>query len=323
MGSLTWRPAMQAALYGPAGFYRTQSPAAHFRTSPTASSLFAEAVRRLALDCGLDSIVDIGAGDGDLLRQLHAIDPEFRLLGVELRDRPDGLPDAVGWRPEPPERVSGLVIANEWLDNIPLDLTDGHGVLAVDGTLSTVDAADTAWLRDWWADGPAEIGRTRDEAWSDLVGRIERGLAVAVDYGHVRDSRPAGHTLTGYRGGYLVDPVPDGSCDLTAHVAVDSCLAAGETVAGVPGRLLRQREALRALGIHGRRPPIQLARDDPPAYLRALARASEAGELTGPDGLGSFWWVVQPVGIELPAGLRGSWVPGSSALDAAGGAGGD
>ncbi|HVX43719.1 MAG TPA: hypothetical protein VHC49_07525, partial [Mycobacteriales bacterium] len=82
MGSPTWRAAMQAALYGPQGFYRTQSPVAHFRTSPTASARFAEAVHRLAIECRLDSIVDIGAGDGDLLRQLHAIDPEFRLLGV-------------------------------------------------------------------------------------------------------------------------------------------------------------------------------------------------------------------------------------------------
>jgi SAM-dependent MidA family methyltransferase len=126
-------------------------------------------------------------------------------------------------------------------------------------------------------------------------------LAVAVDYGHVRESRPATHTLAGYRDGYLVDPVPDGTCDLTAHVAIDSCLAAGAAAAGTAGWSLRQREALQALGIHGRRPAIQLAHDDPAGYLRALSRASEAGELTAGGGLGSFWWIIQPIDITPPS----------------------
>lgn len=294
---------MQAALYGPGGFYRTQSPSAHFRTAPAASALFAEAVERLARDCGLESIVDIGAGGGEMLQHLHARNPSLQLIGVELRERPEGLPAAVEWRPDSPERLSGLVIANEWLDNVPVDLADEDGLLAVDGTVSVPAPEDAAWLQQWWPSGPAEIGRARDEAWAALVRRIEHGLAVAMDYGHVRESRPAAHTLAGYRDGYLVEPVPDGTCDLTAHLAVDSCLAAGAAAAGTPGRLLRQRQALRALGISGRRPAIALAHADPPAYLRELSRASEAGELIAPDGLGAFWWIVQPIGVPFPSTL--------------------
>ncbi len=45
--------------------------------------------------------------------------------------------------------------------------------------------------------------------------------------------------------------MPDGSRDLTAHVALDACAAAP----ALPGtRLLTQRDALRALGVTGGRP---------------------------------------------------------------------
>jgi hypothetical protein len=53
---------------------------------------------------------------------------------------------------------------------------------------------------------------------------------MAIDYGHVRVERATGAwdggTLAAYRRGRLVSPVPDGSCNITAHVAVDACAAA-------------------------------------------------------------------------------------------------
>ena len=64
--------------------------------------------------------------------------------------------------------------------------------------------------------------------------------------------------------------------------------------------MLPQREALRALGVTGARPPLALASTDPAAYVRALASAGEAAELTAAGGLGDFGWLVQPVGVEDP-----------------------
>ena len=84
--------------------------------------------------------------------------------------------------------------------------------------------------------------------------------------------------------------MPDGSCDITAHVALDACALPG-------ARLLAQRDALRALGVKGARPPLALASTEPAAYVRALASAGEAAELTAAGGLGDFGWLVQPVGI--------------------------
>lgn len=305
---------MEAALYGPGGFYVRQGgagPAGHFRTSVHASALYAGAVARLLrwVDAelghprGLD-LVDMGAGRGELAAGVLAALPEevavrVRAYAVERAERPQGLDERIRWVAEPPERTTGLLFANEWLDNVPLEIAlDGRYVLvAPDGTESAgdpVDAGDREWLRRWWPGGDlagrAEIGRARDEAWAAAAATVERGLAVAVDYAHTRDARPPYGTLTGFRAGREVPPVPDGSRDVTAHVALDSCAGPGAV-------LLTQRAALTALGVSGARPALALASADPVAYVRALASAGEAAELTSRGGLGDFGWLVQPVGI--------------------------
>ncbi|MFE2596100.1 SAM-dependent methyltransferase [Streptomyces sp. NPDC059396] len=316
-----WRTAAEAALYGPGGFYlRPEGPAGHFRTSVHASPLFAAAVARLlaatAGRLGTDEValVDIGAGRGELLTGILAALPgvlterlAVQPYAVERAPRPPGLDPRIEWRAEPPAGVSGLVFANEWLDNVPVDIaeTDADGtvwyvLVRPDGSEEPgepVDGPDAEWLERWWPQaGPgsrAEIGRPRDEAWAAAVATLERGLAVAVDYAHVRDARPPFGTLTGFRAGREVPPVPDGSCDLTAHVALDACAQPGAV-------LLSQREALHSLGVSGSRPPLSLATTDPAAYVRALSAAGEAAELTARGGLGDFGWLMQPVGIEPP-----------------------
>lgn len=114
----------------------------------------------------------------------------------------------------------------------------------------------------------AEIGLPRDTAWAGAVASLDRGLAVAVDYAHFAAARPPFGTLTGFREGRETAPVPDGSCDITAHVALDACALPG-------GRVVTQRAALRALGVSGARPALSLAATDPTAYVRALAGAGK------------------------------------------------
>ena len=118
-------------------------------------------------------------------------------------------------------------------------------------------------------------------------------MAVAVDYAHTRDTRPPLGTLTGYRDGRQVPSVPDGSRDLTAHVALDACAAAGERAGATETVLTTQREALRELGVRGVRPPLEQARTDPPGYLRALSQATAEAELIDATGLGAFGWLAQ------------------------------
>ncbi|MFC6015452.1 SAM-dependent methyltransferase [Plantactinospora solaniradicis] len=322
---ISWRSAMSTALYGSAGFFVTGAgPAAHFRTSAHAVPVLGTALLRLLddVDAGLGrpdplDVVDVGAGRGELLTTLARLAPpelaaRLRLTAVELAPRPDALPEAIAWRPDLPDRIVGLLVGTEWLDNVPLDVAvpgpGGWLRMLVDPATGTesvggpLDPAEADWLAQWWPDQPtgvgrAEVGLARDLAWTGALAALERGLALAVDYGHLRERRPPEGTLTGFRAGRQVAPVPDGSCDLTAHVAIDSVAAAGEKATGLPYQLLSQRTALHNLGIHGRRPPLTLASTDPAGYVRALARASTAAELTDPAGLGGHWWLLQPVGM--------------------------
>lgn len=318
-----WRAAAQEALYGPDGFYRRpEGPAGHFRTSVHTSPLFAGAVARLL--CRIDkalgrpvepAFVDMGAGRGELAAGvLAALPPEVagraRVYAVDVADRPPGLDQRIEWLGEPPRGVTGLLFANEWLDNVPVDVVEADPdnvprlvLVRRDGAERLgehVAGAEARWLERWWplsAEGHrAEIGLPRDTAWAAAVATLDRGLAVAVDYAHRAGARPPFGTLTGFRAGRQTAPVPDGSCDITAHVALDSCALPG-------ARLLTQRAALQALGISGARPPLALASTDPSAYVRALAGAGAAAELTAPGGLGGFGWLLQPVGIpDAPLG---------------------
>jgi SAM-dependent MidA family methyltransferase len=332
-----WSEAAERALYGPGGFFRSaEGPAEHFRTSVHASPRFADAVAGLARVIGARTVLDVGSGRGELLTALAGRLPaEVRLAGVELADRPGGLDPRIGWTDAVPDDLPAdapaLLFANEWLDNVPVEVAevDGDGttryVLVDPGSGAErlgdpVSGADAGWLERWWpltaAAGAepgfrAEIGRPRDEAWAAAVERLPRGLAVAVDYTHAAGARPPFGTLTGYREGREVHPIPDGSSDLTCHVALDSCLSAVEERIAAKGRAgtsvhtlwTTQRAALRALGVYGERPPLSLASTDPAAYLTALAAAGEAAELVDPAGLGGFGWGIQSVDMAIPARL--------------------
>ncbi|WP_229067781.1 SAM-dependent methyltransferase [Actinoplanes sp. DH11] len=322
-----WRTAMRAALYSSTGFFVRDhdGPAGHFRTSVHASPLFAGALLGIVgrLDAALGrpatfDLVDVGAGRGELLTTLLAMLPagltgRVRPTAVELAPRPPGLDPRIVWRRDVPDTVTGLLIATEWLDNVPLDVveTDEHGryrKVLVDRRTGAetlggpADAADVFWLSRWWpGPGRIEIGWPRDTAWADAVAAVRRGAALCVDYGHHRADRPVLGTLTGYREGRQVPPVPDGRCDVTAHVAMDAVAVA----AGHPYTMIRQREALKALGVDGARPPLSLARTDPAGYVRALSAAGSAAELIDPTGLGAHWWLWHEIGVDV----RGTMLP--------------
>lgn len=320
---------MASALYGADGFYRRTSPEQHFRTSANASPLLAECLATLvaSVDRALGhparfDLVDVGTGDGRLLADTCSLLPEelsgrLAPLGVEVRPRPAHLPSAIGWTDSLPARLTGLVVAHEYLDNVPCDVvevTEGGrlslvGVDPSSGEQLTADLPDDeqhAWIAEWWPlkdpDDRAEVGIGRDAAWAQVIGAIDRGVGLAVDYGHLTSERVSGAfapgTLVGYRDGHQVIPIPDGSCDITAHVAMDSCAAAGETAGADSTALLRQADALRALGLTARRPQLDLAHSDPAAYVRALSRASQAVELLDRSSLGSFWWLLQAKGCK-------------------------
>jgi len=305
--SSPWVEAWHAALYSPEGLYVRDEPHEHFSTATSAGliDVLATAVIALIRQDGLTGFVDIAGGAGELASAICDLAPDLEVTCVEVRPRPDGLSDRIRWVRSPggaalPAELHSLrdvlVLAHEWLDNVPCVICerDGSDLLEVcvsaDGTESTGSAAsalDRQWAERWWPQGRrVEIGRARDEAWRDLLSRIDRGLAVAVDYGHRLGSRPPEGSLTAYRSGVVVDPVPDASCDLTAHVAVDSL---------EHDRLVTQRDLLRELQVVPPAPDRELAHRDPGAYLAALAHRSAAAALVDAAGFGGFWWVLRRV----------------------------
>lgn len=203
------------------------------------------------------TVVDLGSGHGVLLAQVDTLLRErgrsdVRLIGVDLRPRPDRAPASIDWvQADVREYLAstrvhrGVLIAHELLDDVPLVIVER----AEDGVLRRVDADpttgaqvlgplhddpdDVAWLARWWpVDRPlarAEVGRSRDALWQQMLHAVDDGICIAVDYGHLRDERIAGTwdggTCVGYRAGRAVSPVADGSCNLTAHVAFDALTA--------------------------------------------------------------------------------------------------
>jgi hypothetical protein len=69
----------------------------------------------------------------------------------------------------------------------------------------------------------------------------------------------------------------------------------------VSGELVRQREALAALGLSPVRPPLDLATSAPQEYAALLARASQVADLTATGGLGDFYWVLSGAGGVVPS----------------------
>lgn len=325
--SVAWRQAA-STFYSGADGRSAQEPASHFRTSAHAGPALGAALGQLLLEVDASlgrpdplDLVDVGTGRGELLVSVLAALPpsvgsRLRITAVDVRRRPVGLEPRIrwieGWAPDAvPRGIRGLLVAHELLDDVPCDivsadpsgvprlvLVDAAGVespgpaLTDDGAWAAygLDASRArSWLSAWWPlasrGDRAEIGLPRDDLWQEVVSCVDAGIALAVDYGHVREARPPAGTLTGYCSGDVVAAAPDGSCNLTAHVAVDALAHR------VGASVVRQRDALLALGIDGTLPEHALSVSDPPAYLDALSASSQAAELLDPTGLGAFWWL--------------------------------
>ncbi len=298
---------------GAAGFWPDNRPEQHFRTASTTGAALAQLiVALLERHSEIQAIVDIGAGGGELLTQLAVLRPRLGLAAVDLRARPSTLPGSVAWVRDrwdvqqhrwlgPAARLlealdrPTLVIASEWLDDLPAVVAQRVGnswqEVLVDesgresfGTALAADDGD--WLRRWWPTGRrAEVGATRDRAWAALVDAVQSsgGLALMIDFGHFTSTRPGPGSLAGYRSGRSVPPVPGGQVNLTAHVAIDAVRAAGEARGARTLRCARQLDIVRDSA-----PPPSSS--DPVADL---AGRSHRAALAVPQGLGTHWWLLQ------------------------------
>jgi SAM-dependent MidA family methyltransferase len=219
---------MELVLYEPGlGYYSAGASklgaAGDFVTAPELAPLFG---RCLAVQCeevlrtlGGGDLLELGAGSGAMaatllaeLARRDALPRRYRILDVsaDLRERQHatiaaavpGLADRVEWLDRPPGAFTGVIVANEVLDALPVErfvMRGGEvaslGVAARDGRLA-------------WCEGPASerlvqavrhIERDTGAAWPEgyvsevnlalgpwlgaIAAALARGVMLFVDYG--------------------------------------------------------------------------------------------------------------------------------------------
>ncbi len=269
-GAIPFARYMDLALHAPGlGYYSAGSAkfgeAGDFVTAPELSPLFARClarqVREILAALGDGGVLEAGAGSGVMacellaeLERLDALPAQYAILelSADLRERqralfaeriPHLLPRIVWLDRLPARGFTGLVIANELLDAMPV-----HRVIA------GRDAEEYVCWRDGrfaWTEGPLsdahldlrvdalyrELGRERFtdgyrieihlaiEAWIAAVSSaLERGAVLLVDYGYARreyyhPERAGGTLMCHYRHRAHADPlILAGLQDITAHI---------------------------------------------------------------------------------------------------------
>lgn len=350
-GPLPWSAVVDAALYGPGGFYTGGGGAGRTRdylTSPSLGPLFGAVVSRAIDECWVRCgrpdpwlVVEAGAGAGDLALAVLAAQPECRaalryvaveispalravasdrlpaedpahLLGPlvpadepERRHRP-GLGPVVAVLPEMPAGpFTGMIIANELLDNLPFDVYERSAgewrevrVTASSdlGEIVIPAAPEIAELLEKLAPGAPTGARVPWQAfaaswWRDAVASVECGQVLAVDYGRSTAEMAAdGDWLRTYRhGGRGTAPLAAlGTQDITTDVAVDQLQQVDPAV-----RVTTQAAWLENHGLDALTDAAAVAWRARAAVgdldaLRARSRVGEGTALVDTRGLGSF-----------------------------------
>jgi SAM-dependent MidA family methyltransferase len=263
-GFLPFARFMDIALYTPnLGYYAggaTQFGASgDFVTAPQTTPLFGRALAAQLADligAGCDTVLELGAGSGvlaaDILRELEARDrlpQRYDIIEVSaelaqrqratLRESLPHLVERVRWLQRLPERISGIVLANEVLDALPVALVARH-----DGALFELGVGSAQGNDELvWTERPAggELLRAAQELQlpegytteihlaarglvRSLGDALEHGVILLLDYGFGRreyyhPQRTRGTLMCHYRHHAHGDPLTlVGLQDITAHI---------------------------------------------------------------------------------------------------------
>ena len=325
-GPMPFETFMELALYDDeAGFFGAGSlrseKSGDFLTSPEVSPLFGETlakyVEKERVRIGEPfQLLEAGAGSGSLLRSLRSI-LDVEVLAVDAspaaRESLRSLLPHGSVTDRLPGSIRGVVIANELVDNLPMALAQKvDGVwrerwVGADGEgLSLVDAEPRDRVVRWLdrfagdvSDGDwVEVQLVAGDWLTDVLGRLEAGSVLLVDYGDTAEGllpRRQDGTLRTYRAHHL-GPHPldePGETDITADVNFSALIATAESV-GAKVEFYRQDDFLTQLGLRERlsqlrRAELEAARaGNEMDRLRFRTRKTEAETLLHPRGLGDF-----------------------------------
>ena len=244
-GWISFARYMEIVLYEPGlGYYassaRKLGPAGDFVTAPELGSLFGRSLAR-QLKAIEGPIVEFGAGSGALAETLLGQGvSEYRIVetspDLQLRQR-ERLGQRVRWLERLPERLRGVLIANEVVDAMPVHAVAWRetgimerGVGLVDGRLQWAERPargellEAAQALGIAAPYESEIGLVGRAWMREIASRLEQGVILIVDYGFPRPEyyhpqRASGTLMCHYRHQAHGDPFAHpGEEDVTAHV---------------------------------------------------------------------------------------------------------
>ena len=349
--AISFQRFMELALYAPGlGYYAAGSTKlgkdGDFITAPEISSLFSQAIANAILPVinQVHTVLEVGAGSGRMaadillfLEKKESLPEEYWILELSadlrtrqretIEQRAPQLLDRVKWLDSLPSHFSGVVLANELLDAMPVQLfqkqseTNEFSEVKIiwneDRFAYRLDRADEPRLLKRINEIESEIGshfpagyiseiNFAAEDWiKSIAEHLQKGLLLLVDYGFPRHEyyhpqRDQGTLMCHYRHRAHADPfVYPGLQDITAHVdftaMADAALEAGLKVTGYT----TQASFLMGAGL-----PELAAAVDQDNVKQQVAIANEIKKLTLPHEMGELFKVIgfsKDCNIEMPA----------------------
>ena len=318
-GAISFEKFMELALYSPTGFYSTEGRAGRrgdFITSPEVGPLFGAVVakaadaqwRKLGRPEKFD-LVEVGAGPGTLARSILTAELECRsaliYTAVEVSDvqRESHTVEMHSQPTMPSDSISGMIIANELLDNLPFRLfvfdSGWQEAFVIEQNqlfvevLRKVDDVPS-WLPQVAPHGARVPVQKCAAQWlTDCLESLQTGSVTVFDYCSTSSDAIANswrNWLRTYRQHeqgehYLRQP---GSQDITSHVMIDQLQLVRQ-----PDRIETQadwlvRNGVTALVDEGRSYWQANASKPDVKAMKMRSRISESEALGDPNGLGNF-----------------------------------
>jgi len=332
-GWISFAEYMHLALYQPGlGYYsggaKKFGAGGDFVTAPEISPLFAQSLATQAaqvLRLTHGSILELGAGTGRLalgllleLQSLNQLPAQYLILEVsaQLRQQqqhtlqkhlPPELLERVLWLDTLPEKFSGLIVANEVLDALPVHIVkrqpawlvemgvgvNSQGFVWSEQVLASGQLYEAASVLDLPPDYTTELCPQAGALIASLANMLELGAIVMIDYGFPRreyyhPQRSEGTLMCHYQHYAHGDPfLHPGLQDITAHVdftnIAEAGLAQGLQLMGYCG----QAQFLINCGI-----TEILARVSPQDMASYAPLASQAQKLLSPAEMGELFKVI-------------------------------